>query len=95
VDNVEDELEEIEFFPLTSKIVNVLTSFLSKTKVGYSVLAVNREAQNDILDRKNGDIRNLLVSSAMQFFNQDLEAQGITPESQPDVYEEQIKIFQQ
>lgn len=90
----EDPQHDLEFYPLIPKIVNTLTSFLSKSKVGYSAQAVNREAQNEILELKNNDVRNLLVTKAQEIYNQNLEGQGITQETQPDVYQKQMEIFQ-
>jgi hypothetical protein len=91
----QDEITvDLEFYPIIPNIVNTLTSVLGKTKINFSAIAVNREAQNEILDFKNKQIQQLLVSSALKFYEGELEAQGITPETQPDVYEEQLKIFQ-
>jgi len=85
---------DLEFYPIIPNIVNVIDSFPSKTSIRYSAMAVNREAQNEIIEQKNSQIRNLLVSKAFNQYNGNLEAQGITPETQPDVYQEQIQIFQ-
>jgi hypothetical protein len=85
---------DLKFYPLIPKIVNTLTAFLSKTKISYSAIAVNREAVNEILEKKNQEIRNLVVGSAMEIFNSDLEDQGVTSETQPDVYQKQLEIFQ-
>ncbi len=85
---------DLEFYPIIPNIVNVLTAFPSKTTIEYSAMAVNLEAQNEILDQKNDLIKNLLISKAQEIFNSTLDAQGINPETQPDVYNQQIQIFQ-
>lgn len=84
----------LEYYPLIPKIVDTLVNFLGKSKVTHSAIAVNREAQNEILDRKNDEIKGLLISQAMSVFNGQLAEQGVTEETQPDVYAKQLDIFQ-
>lgn len=85
---------DLKFYPIIPNIVNTLTNFLTKIKVTSSAIALNREAQNEILRQKNDQIRALLIGKAQQLFDIGLEEQGVTPESQPDVYQQQLEIFQ-
>lgn len=84
---------DLEFYPIIPNIVNTLTNFLSKTKIGYSAIALNREAQNEVIEAKNNDIRNLLIGKAQEMFNAQMMAQGITPEANSEVYAQQVEIF--
>lgn len=85
---------DLKFFPIIPNIVNTLTNFLSKVKVEYQTIAINEEAQNEILEQKNNQIKSLLISKAKELFDNQLLEQGITPESQPDIYKAQLEIFQ-
>ena len=93
-DREEDIDFELEFYPIIPNIINTLTSILGKTKIGYSAIAVNREAQNEILENKNNQIRELLISKAAEIYEAEMNAQGIDAESQPDLYQKQMEIFQ-
>ena len=85
---------DLKFFPIIPNIVNTLTNFRSKVKIKYTARAINEEAQNEILEQKNQQIRSLLIGKATEIFNAQLESQGVTPESQPDLYNQQLQIFQ-
>jgi hypothetical protein len=85
---------DIKFYPIIPNIINTIVNFLGKIKINYSAIAVNREAQNEILDQKNEQIRNLLITKAKAIFDSHLQEQGITEETQPDVYNQQLQIFQ-
>ena len=90
-----DEFEfDLKFYPIIPNIVNTLTNYLSKIKIEYTAMAVNEGAQNEILEQKNEQIKSLLISKAKEIFDFQLEQQGVTPESQPDVYQKQLEIFQ-
>jgi hypothetical protein len=93
VDQNSDDFE-IESYPLIPRIVNTITSFRSKIAIEHQVIAVNREAQNEILDLKNQEIVNLLINKARQFYVNDLANQGVTQETTPDLFQEQMDIFQ-
>lgn len=84
---------ELKFYPIIPVIVNTMTSTLSKTKVSYGAYAVNLEAQNEILDKKNEEVKNLLISKAMDVFNLQMQEQGIEPQTD-GTYEKQLEIFQ-
>ena len=91
----EDSFEfDLKFYPIIPNIVNTLTNYLGKVKVQYSVKAVNPEAQNEILEQKNEQIKSLLISRALETYKFQLEQQGVTQETQPDVYNQQMQIFQ-
>lgn len=85
---------DLKFYPIIPNIVNTLTNFRSKVKIKYNARAVNEEAQNEILDQKNQQIQSLLISKAKELFDYQLEQQGITSQSQPDLYNQQLQIFQ-
>lgn len=89
-----EDLEfDLKFYPIIPNIVNTLTNYLSKIKVEYTAQAVNPEAQNEVIEQKNEQIRNLLISKAKELFDFHMEEQGVTPENQPDVYKQQLDIF--
>ena len=92
MDDVDLEFD-LKFYPIIPNIVNTLTNYLSKIKVEYTAQAVNPEAQNEIIEQKNEQIRNLLISKAKELFDFHMEEQGVTQESQPDVYKQQLDIF--
>lgn len=85
---------DLKFYPIVPNIINTLTNFLSKIKIEYQALAINPEAQNEVLEQKNNQIKTLLISKAKELFDFQLEQQGVTPETQPDVYQKQLEIFQ-
>lgn len=85
---------DLKFYPIIPNIVNTLTNFRSKIKIKYTARAINEEAQNEILEQKNQQIQSLLISKAKEIFDVQLEQQGITPETQPDIYNQQLQIFQ-
>lgn len=85
---------DLKFYPIIPNIVNTLTNFLGKARVQYQAMAVNPEAQNEILEQKNEQLKSLLISKAKEIFDIQLSEKGITPESQPDVYQKQLEIFQ-
>lgn len=85
---------DLKFFPIIPNIINTLTNFRSKIKIKNTARAINEEAQNEILESKNQQIRSLLISKAKTLFDVELESRGITQESQPDLYEQQLQIFQ-
>lgn len=89
----EDLQFDLKFFPIIPNIVNTLANYLTKIKVEYSALAVNPEAQNEILEQKNEQIKNLLISKAKELFDFNMEEQGVTPQTQPDVYQQQLDVF--
>ena len=47
-----------------------------------------------LLKLKNNDLRELLLRPLQEQFNTSMNEQGITPESQPDIYQQQLEIFQ-
>lgn len=85
---------DLKFYPIIPNIVNTLTNFLGKARVEYQAMAVNPEAQNEILEQKNEQIKSLLISKAKEIFDAQLIEKGITPESQPELYQKQMEIFQ-
>lgn len=86
---------DLKFFPIIPNIVNAIVGQLSNQYVNYSAIAHNREATNEVLEEKNQKLRDLLIGPLQEIFNSQLEEQGITQESQPDVYQEQYKLFQE
>jgi len=85
---------DLKFYPIIPNIVNTLVSELSKQYINYSAIAVNPEAVNQVLEEKNNLIRSILLEPLQQQFNASLQQQGITPESQPDVYQQQLQMFE-
>ena len=85
---------DLKFYPLVPNIVNTLANFLTKIKIDFTAYAVNEEAQNEILDQKNEMVKSLLINQLKEIYEFNLEQQGITPETQPDVYQKQMEIFQ-
>lgn len=86
---------DLKFYPIIPNIVNTLVGELSKNYTNYSAIAVNPEAVNMIVEEKNNLLRQMLIQPLQEQFNADLESQGITPETQPDVYQQQMEMFQQ
>ena len=84
---------DLKFFPIIPVIVNAITSELSKKYINYSAIAVNREAQNQIIEQKNQELRNLIVEPLERMFIQRVQEQGITLEEQPDVFNQQYEMF--
>lgn len=91
-----DELDfDLKFYPIIPNVVNTLVSDLGKQYSNYSAIAVNPEAVNSVLDQKNNMLRQILIQPLQEQFNAGLESQGITENSQPDVFQQQQEIFQQ
>ena len=91
-----EELDyDLKFFPIIPNIVNAITGQLSNQYVNYSAIAHNREATNEVLELKNQTLRDLLIQPLQEIFNTQLQEQGVSQEDQPDVYEEQLKLFQE
>jgi hypothetical protein len=89
-----DKLDyDLKFYPIIPNIVNTLVSERFKQHIQYSAIAVNREAVNQIIEQKNQAIRQLLLEPLQIQFNDNLAQQGITQEEQPDVYQQQMEIF--
>lgn len=86
---------DLKFYPIIPNIINTLTSELGKKYTNYSAVAVNREAINMVTEEKSNILRQLLVQPLQEQFNFDLEQQGITQESQPDVFAQQQELFRQ
>lgn len=85
---------DLKFYPIIPNIVTTLTSELTKHYVNYSAIAVNPEATNKVIEEKNNILRSILLQPLQEQFNSSLQSQGITPETQPDVYQQQQEIFQ-
>jgi hypothetical protein len=86
---------DLKFYPIIPNVVNTLVGDLSKQYTNYSAIAVNREAVNSVLDEKNNMLRQLLIQPLQEQFNAQLEQQGVTQQSQPDVFQQQQELFQQ
>lgn len=86
---------DLKFYPIIPNIVNTLTSELGKKYTNYSAVAVNREAINMVTEEKTNILRQLLIQPLQEQFNFDLEQQGVTQESQPDVFAQQQELFRQ
>lgn len=86
---------DLKFFPIVPNIINSLVGELSKTYTNYSAIAVNPEAINEVIEEKNNILRQLLIQPLQEQFNAQLEQQGVTPETQPDVFQQQQELFQQ
>lgn len=86
---------DLKFYPVVPNIINSLVGELSKTYTNYSAIAVNPEAINRVVEEKNNMVRQLLLQPLQEQFQAELDQQGITPESQPDIYQQQQELFQQ
>lgn len=86
---------DLKFYPIIPNIVNTLTGELSKHYTNYSAIAVNQEATNTILEEKNNMLRQLLIQPLQEQFNYALQEQGISPETEPDIFQQQQQLFQQ
>ena len=86
---------DLKFYPIVPNIVNSLVGERFKQHIAYSAIAVNREATNLIIEEKNNIIRQLLLEPLQAQFNQSLMDEGISPETQPDIYQQRQEIFQQ
>ena len=86
---------DLKFYPIIPNIVNSLVSELGKQYINYQALAVNREAVNQVLEKKNELIRQILLQPLQAQFEASMQEQGINPESQPDIYQQQLELFQQ
>jgi hypothetical protein len=93
--NGEDLDYDLKFYPIVPNIINSLVGELSKTYTNYSALAVNPEAINRIVEEKNNLVRQLLLQPLQEQFDAEMNAQGITPETQPDVFQQQQELFLQ
>lgn len=85
---------DLKFYPIIPNIVNTLVGERFKQHVHFTANAINREAVNEIIEAKNNDLRELLLRPLQEQFNTSMNEQGITPESQPDIYQQQLEIFQ-
>lgn len=86
---------DLKFYPVVPNIVNSLVGELSKTYTNYSAIAVNPEAINKVLEEKNNMVRQLLLQPLQEQFYAELESQGITQETQPDIFQQQQQLFLQ
>ncbi len=86
---------DLKFYPIIPNIVNSLVNELGKRYINYSALAINREASNQVIEEKNQLIRQMLIQPLEDQYNQQLSEQGITPQNQPDVYQQQMELFRQ
>lgn len=84
---------DLKFYPIIPNIVHALTSELSKHYINYSAIAINREATNEVLDSKNNMLRSILVSRLQAIYDAELANNGVTPESQPEIYQQQQEVF--
>lgn len=85
---------DLKFYPIIPNIVNTLVGERFKQYIKFSALAVNREAVNQIIEEKNKTIRELLLQPLRLQFEDNLSQQGINPQEQPDVYQQQLEIFE-
>ena len=86
---------DLKFYPIIPNLINSLVGELSKTYTNYSAVAVNPEAINRLIEEKNNMVKQLLLQPLQEQFNASMEQQGITPETQPDVYQQQQELFLQ
>ena len=86
---------DLKFYPIIPNIVNTLTSELGKHYIQYNALAVNQEASNMIIEEKNNLLRQLLLEPLQEQFNAQLEQEGISPDTQPDIYQQRMQMFKQ
>lgn len=91
-ENTSMELD-LDFYPIIPNIVNVLVNNAEKRFSKYRVSAINPEASNELIDKYNSDIRNLLVSKLEAVFQQQMADQGI--EEGTDVYNQQAAFLQE
>lgn len=64
--DIEDDQLEMENFPIIPVVLNRLVGDIEKRNTKFRIQAVNTEATNSILEKKNEEIRNTLVSLAQQ-----------------------------
>lgn len=86
---------DLHFYPIIPNIVNSMTNELGKHYINYSAIAVNSEASNQVIDQKNQMLRQMLIQPLQEQFDAQLSEQGITPESQPDVFQQKQELFRQ
>lgn len=87
--DVQLETTNLMFFPIAPNIFNGILNENDKKYAEYTVYAVNPEASNDVVEKMNTDLRDSLVTKALNLF---MSANEETP---PDVLEEKVKLFQE
>lgn len=86
-----EEMEEVElqFYPIIPNIVNVFLGEVDKKYIKYLPHAVNSEAKNEILDKLNKDIIDVIVKKAQNVFEQSIEGDP------PDIQKQKREAFEQ
>jgi len=82
---------ELKFYPIIPNVINVLTAEFAKRNTRVSFRAVDEYTFNEVLDRKRGEIENVLVKQA----EQKLVAKMIELGADPDDPEIQQKMAEE
>jgi hypothetical protein len=83
VDTLQDDEPgalELKFYPIIPNVINVLTAEFAKRNKRVSFRAVDEYTFNEILDRKHGDIENVLVKQAEAKLIAQMINMGVDPE---------------
>jgi hypothetical protein len=83
VDTLQDDEPgalELKFYPIIPNVINVLTAEFAKRNKRVSFRAVDEYTFNEILDRKHGDIENVLVKQAEAKLINQMISMGADPE---------------
>lgn len=93
------ETVDLENFPIITNIVNRLTGDISKKYTSFFIKAENTEAVNEVLERRNEEIRAILLENARKLFEEnnpiDPSVQQAPPEEQQKYMEQRQQMFQQ
>ena len=77
--NTEMEALELKFYPIIPPVINTLVAEFSKRDKRVSFRAVDEYTHNEILDRKKGDIEDVLIKQAESKLLMNMIEQGADP----------------
>ena len=84
---------DLEFFPITPSIVNRLVGEFDKKYLKFFARAVNPEAVNSIIEKRNEELKAMIQAEYMKFFNSGGQS---SPEAQQEFkakVEEKLKFY--
>jgi len=79
---------ELEFFPITPNIINYLEGEIDKKYISFNAQAINPEVTNDILDKRNSELKTILA----QYIQASLEGQ-VAPEELQQKIQEKLEFY--
>ena len=88
----DEETIDLENFPIIPPIINRLTGDISKKQTDFFIQAENVEATNQIIEKRNDEIKQILLEHAKQLFDQE---NPLDPKATEEQQKQRKQMFEQ